>query len=516
VTLRLAAPAIVLASLLLLPFLNKPFTIDDPLFLRAAEHALVDPLHPADFEQVWNAGDRLLLSQFWLGGTLPAYLLVPVALFGAREWIAHLYQWLWLCAFLLGTVSVARRFGCDRRQANVVGLLVGSNPVTLAMAATCMPDIMAAAFGIWGLDRTLAFREARRASAGTAVGALLAAAALCRANAAVLLLVAAILLFPSEWKRAWTCFWPVALAAVLAGVWLLVQRGPGMAVQSLTGLRNVPRNLVGFLSFQALTGPLLAYWLLSAGWRFAGIAVLVMAAGIGLSFAPSANLAQYALPAALGLCFVLACWLMVRDLRNVTPLIVWLGAGLPALPYVQMAAKYVLPGVPAAALLIVLHAARARQPHYPLTIALLVAIGWIAGAAVVVGDATLAGSQRAAVEQHIAPAIASGRTVWAGGQWAFLGYAERAGAKPLANTPPWPQPGDQVLISRLSYFGHFDRIPLARELVAVFPDRLCGLFVLNRRLSAGFYSSRFGFLPFAIGCGEIDRYDVYRLDLLRN
>ena len=77
-TLRLAAPAMVVASLLLLPFLNKPFTIDDPLFLREARHALVDPLHPADFEQVWNAGDRQKLSQYLLGGTLPAYVLAPV------------------------------------------------------------------------------------------------------------------------------------------------------------------------------------------------------------------------------------------------------------------------------------------------------------------------------------------------------------------------------------------------------------------------------------------------------
>ena len=32
--LRLAAPAIVVSALLLFPFLNKPFTIDDPLFVR--------------------------------------------------------------------------------------------------------------------------------------------------------------------------------------------------------------------------------------------------------------------------------------------------------------------------------------------------------------------------------------------------------------------------------------------------------------------------------------------------
>ncbi|HXA51160.1 MAG TPA: hypothetical protein VNV86_12675, partial [Candidatus Acidoferrum sp.] len=105
--LRLAAPAIVLASLLLLPFLNTPFTIDDPLFLRAAQHALNDPAHPADFEQVWNAGDRLRLSQYMLGGTLPAYILAPVAALGGREWMAHLYQWLFLCAFLLACTAVA-------------------------------------------------------------------------------------------------------------------------------------------------------------------------------------------------------------------------------------------------------------------------------------------------------------------------------------------------------------------------------------------------------------------------
>jgi hypothetical protein len=193
VTLRLAAPAIFVASLLLLPFLNKPFTIDDPLFLRAAKHALVDPLHPADFEQVWNVGDRQKLSQYLLGGTLPAYVLSPVAALGGREWMAHLYQVLLLSGFLLASVSVARRLGCDRRQASTVGLVIASNPVTLAMAATCMPNVMAIMFGMLGMDRILLFREARRWGVGLASGLLLAAAVLCRASTAPLVLVAVLL-----------------------------------------------------------------------------------------------------------------------------------------------------------------------------------------------------------------------------------------------------------------------------------------------------------------------------------
>jgi hypothetical protein len=510
-TLRLAAPAIVLASLLLLPFLDRPFTIDDPLFLRAAEHALVDPLHPANFEQVWNAGDRRLLSEYWLGGTLPAYLLAPVAALGSREWVAHLYQWLFLCGFLMGSVSVARRLGCDRRQANIVGVLVASNPVTLAMSATCMPDLMAATLGVFGVERALAFRQEQRKGAGVAAGVLLAAAVLCRANAAALLVVAALLLMPSGLTRAWACYWPLAIAVALAAGWLAFQGGPAAAFQSLTGLRNVPRNLVGLLCFEALTGPLLIYWLLTAGRRFAACAAVVIAVGIALAFVPSPNLAQYAVPAALGLCLVAACCGLVRDLRNAAPLVVWLCAGVVPLPYVHMAAKYLLPAVPAAALLIVLHAARVRQAHYPLTVALLTAMGWIAGAMIIVGDTTLARSQRNAVEQRVVPALKRGKTVWAGGQWAFLGYAERAGAKALANTPPLPEAGDLIVISRLDYYGRFDDLPIQRELLGMFPDRRCGVFVLNRKLAAGFYSIRFGYLPFAVGCGELNRYDVYRV-----
>ena len=533
-TLRLAAPAILVASLLLLPFLNKPYTIDDPLFLREAKHVLVDPLHPADFEQVWNAGDRLKLSQYLLGGTLPAYVLAPVAALGGREWMAHLYQLLLLCGFLIASVSVALRLGCDRRQANTVGLLIASNPVTLAMAATCMPDVMAAMFGMAGMDRLLLFREERRLGVGLASGLLLAAAVLCRASTAPLLLVAALLLVPAAGKRVAESLWPLGVAVVVVAVCVSLNRGSapnatvGAAFQVLTSMRNVPRNLISFSCYQALTGPLLVYALLSGGRKFAcGVAGLV-ALGVALSMiAGSANLVLYAVPAALGICFLLACVAVVGQasacqrlsepgpggtpLGSGLPLLVWLGSGMVALPYVYMGAKYLLPGVPAAALLIVRHAARARHPRDPLIVALLVALGWISGALIVLGDTTLASSQREAVDRLIAPRIRRGMRVWAGGQWAFLSYAEDAGAKALGNTPPLPEPGDTIVVSRLDYYGMLDRLPIRREMLNTQTDRRCGVFVLNRRFRAGFYSNRFGYLPFAIGCGELNAYDLYQV-----
>jgi hypothetical protein len=510
VNLRLAAPAIFLAGLLLLPFLNKPFTIDDPLFLREAHHALVDPLHPADFEQVWNAGDRQRLSQYLLGGTLPAYVLMPVAALGSKEWIAHGYQFLLLCAFLVGTVSVARRLGCDSRQAGSVALLVATNPVTLAMAATCMPDIMAIAFGMWGLDRILDFRERERWGVALAAATLLAAAALCRATTLPLLLVAALWVYRPGWKL----LWPIALAAALIVIVTVLTRGPavGGAFALLTSLGNVPRNLIAFLAYQALTGPILLYALLSEGKRFAAIVLGLAAVGIALStVAASPNLTQYAVPAALALCFLYACTQVASDWRAQSSLSVWLFAGLVAVPYVYMAAKYLLPGIPAAALLIVLHASQVQQQRFPLALAILIAAGWIAGALIVVGDTTLATSQRVAVDRLIKPRLRRGVHVWAGGQWAFLAYAEDAGASALGNTPLFPRPGDVIVISRLDYYGALDRMPIRKELLNTESDRRCGVFLLNRAIHAGFYSNRFGYLPFAIGCAELNAYDLYRV-----
>jgi hypothetical protein len=449
------------------------------------------------------------------------------------------------------------------------------------MAATCTPDVMAMMFGMAGMDRLLLFRQERRWGVGLASGLLLAAAVLCRASTAPLLLVAALLLpMPAPWKRAAECLWPLGVAAAVVVLCLGLNRGPsanatvGAAFQALTSMRNVPRNLVAFLCYQALTGPLLVYALLTRGRKFAGAVAALVALGVagstiaGATGGP-ANLVLYAVPAALGICFILALVGVVGDSRSEPaagqsepqppesvkeplrlrvdrrkrlshpgvpdlaclvgqalspvnrflrsfsgrglPLVVWLGAGLVALPYVYMGAKYLLPGVPAAALLIVLHAARVRQRRYPLAIALVLALGWISGALIVVGDTTLASSQRAAVDRLIAPRIHRGLRVWAGGQWAFLAYAEEAGAQALANTPPLPGPGDIIVVSRLDYYGMLFRLPIRLDLLHTRTDRRCGVFVLNRRLGAGFYSNRFGYLPFAIGCGEVNAYDVYRV-----
>ena len=60
-------------------------------------------------------------------------------------------------------------------------------------------------------------------------------------------------------------------------------------------------------------------------------------------------------------------------------------------------------------------------------------------------------------------------------------------------------------------------MPFGRDLLYSTRDFRCGVFVLNRVLHAGFFSNRFGYLPFSLGCGEVNRFDLYRVvDTLKN
>jgi len=101
-----AWPAMALAGLLLVPFLNTPFTIDDPIYLREAQQVPVDPLHPQAFDLVWNLDVKRQASQILPGGIFVPYLLIPAAMSGCKEWVGHLTQLVFLLAALFGAATI--------------------------------------------------------------------------------------------------------------------------------------------------------------------------------------------------------------------------------------------------------------------------------------------------------------------------------------------------------------------------------------------------------------------------
>src|SRR5678816_1830627 len=78
---RTAAPGLFVAIMLLLPFYDKAFTVDDTLFLREAQQALAQPLSPAAFEVVWDLDVPIRGSAgLLITGPVTAYLLIPAVL----------------------------------------------------------------------------------------------------------------------------------------------------------------------------------------------------------------------------------------------------------------------------------------------------------------------------------------------------------------------------------------------------------------------------------------------------
>ncbi|MDT8069353.1 MAG: hypothetical protein ROO76_14400, partial [Terriglobia bacterium] len=120
-----AWPALLLATVCLLPFLNKPFLIDDPHFLTMARQIIKHPMHPMDFDICWNAIDSCTKAYLLTpGNALMGYVLVPTVLGGAHEWMAHLTQLVLVWIAVVAMTSLIFRLGWDRWHATAGALLL--------------------------------------------------------------------------------------------------------------------------------------------------------------------------------------------------------------------------------------------------------------------------------------------------------------------------------------------------------------------------------------------------------
>lgn len=525
---RTAAPALVLAALVLAPFWQKAFTIDDTLFLQQAQQLLVDPWHPTTFDMVWS--DRpLRMSAIMPSGPVMAYLLVPSVRFGGAEWIAHLIQFALFGLGIVSTVAVSLRLGLGTRGSMWAGLLLAATPTTLAMATTAMPDIPAMAFGVLGLERFLAWRADRRLSQALVAVVALALATLARSHAGLLLGVAGVALFAiptgrpplgddAHWRRAW----PLAGALVAILAILLVTgdpAGPSVAgsMRGFATLHRMRSNVFAFFVHLALCLPLAAPWAIlrmrEVPWRLFAVA---LPAAVLLFFSTHAFANwSWALHPPIVIAATLSATVLVDIARDAWQrhdavqglLFAWVLLALPVAVYIHLPSKYLTVSAPAIAILIARQTGHVARPRWAF-LAVVVAIGAALGGLIARADANFAGLDREAVATWVAPAVHDGRRVWASGHWGFQWYAERAGARAVTATPPLPQPGDWVIVSGRAG-GSVDQFP-HRRLIASIGDSRPGGRVMSA--GAGFYSNTWGFLPWTWGTDELERVDLWEIE----
>jgi hypothetical protein len=128
--------------------------------------------------------------------------------------------------------------------------------------------------------------------------------------------------------------------------------------------------------------------------------------------------------------------------------------------------------------------------------------------AVAYADDQAARGARDASDQIRTEATALRRTVWFQGHWGFQYYMQQWGAKPVDNGAHCAA-GDLMVIP----WDNSNIAPLparaVRKLGRVAPWQPPAISTFHRQSMAGFYSDRFGPIPFAFGPVKPDRYDLY-------
>jgi 4-amino-4-deoxy-L-arabinose transferase-like glycosyltransferase len=136
--------------LLLLPFLDKAFHIDDPLFIWSAKRILTHPFDFYGFPVNWY-GSEMPMSSVMKNPPFTSYYLAATSrIFGLSEWSVHLSLVLPSLLAAFGISALAANFCKNHLLAVLTAVLT---PAFLVSSTTAMSDIWLLAFCVWAMER---------------------------------------------------------------------------------------------------------------------------------------------------------------------------------------------------------------------------------------------------------------------------------------------------------------------------------------------------------------------------
>ena len=528
----------VLTIACLAPFAGKAFHIDDPLFIWTARHLVSHPADPYGLPVNWAGTAEGMHRIMWNPPASSYYLALAGSLFGWGEVPLHLAHLLAAVLAVLGTYSLARRFS---ERPLIAGLVALCTPAFLVCSSTVMCDTLMLAFLVWAAALWVRGIDDRN-------GWILLGAALAM-SMSVLTKYNALLILPSlagyAWMRRqglglWSLYFLIPLAA-LAGYMSFSLAAYGHGV--------VGRAMVhGFVAGKVLGTTLTGLSFLGGGlapiifvapliWGRSGLiigVVVALFAAVGARWlwlydpvsARDSLAAGLVLPAHLGvfvaggvaLLAVAATDLVRKRDSAAWMLALWLGAGLSFSTFVSWAnsGRYLLPVVPAAAILVVraLDARALRHPvaTWSLTVALTLAAA--VGIAVNWSDFALANSARRAAQEISARFSAGPGKLILQGHWGFQYYMMARRAEPMEADGGVLSVGDHVATPLNGPGGPL--VPVLQSNIAAEVASItvpAGRWVTTMRydMGIGFHSSTFGAVPFAFAKIPDERYIVQRM-----
>jgi hypothetical protein len=532
-----------------LPFSNKAFHIDDPLFIWTARQIVHHPFNPYGFHLVWYVTDMPMYA-ITKNPPLASYfgaLLGVVGGWSERAW--HLGFLLPTLAVVLGTFRLAQRFTASPLVAAAATLLA---PGFMVSATGVMCDVLMLALWIWAILLWLRAIDSGRPLDFAASGMLIAACALTKYfGASLLLLLPSYALLRERRIRTWgwSLLIPVATLAIYQ-IWTQALYGRGLLWDAAQYARSpehvhqasrLTSGLVG-LSFlggcalpvlffspflwnrrQLILGALPGALAGVALWRhwmqplihrpeqpLEWIAVqfaLYVAAGLGILALTIADYLQHAGKPGDADSILLALW--VSGTFVFAAFLNW-----------TVNARSLLPLIPAAAILLArrldLDRSKDRRScsQWPSEIrirmlAVPLALSALISFVVCWGDTALANSARTMAKLIHGETKDQPNPVFFEGHWGFQYYMQLSGARPVEYDKFAFQTGDLAVIpeNATSTFPIAPQLVASEEIVQIDPHALAA----TMGLGAGFYSSMWGPLPFSLGRTPAEPYLFVRL-----
>jgi 4-amino-4-deoxy-L-arabinose transferase-like glycosyltransferase len=543
-----------LTFICLLPFLGKPFNIDDPLFVWVAQQIVHHPLNPYGFPVVWYKVE-MPMSVVTKNPPLASYY---AAAFGAwtnwSEVALHLAFLLPALIVIVVTYELARDM---TRRPVLAALLTLAAPAFLVSSTSVMSDLPMLA--LWMLCLLL-WRKGLESENKLyfLLGAILIAlCALTKYFGACLIpLLLAYSLLRRKRVTAWAPFFLLPVLVLLGyQLWTKDLYGRGLLWDAAEYARNTsavlsPSKLGNFLVGLSFTGgcalPVLtmAPILFRKRW---------IAGALGLAILPAVLVAWNVLgdlsrngdkaPLVITLVVFIAGgiltillsvidWHKERTADSVLLALWVLGTfGFAALLNWTVNARSILPLIPAVAILIARALDRRDKDRpeidhleidRPETTGLKPALpAWVVAAPVFASlaislwlassDTALAYSTREAARQVMQRHTAAQGRIFFTGHWGFQYYMQELGAKPVDLLKADIKGGDTIV----SPENNTNKIPFLPQFIAstesVEINANYGIASMNAKMNAAYYASVFGSLPFAFGPVPPEVYSINHL-----
>lgn len=542
-------------SVFYLPFINKAFHIDDPVFINLAQMFDWNPLKaiPVTYDYIYMGRSLPNITPYETTHPLliPYFIKLFTALFGQSEPALHLAFSVFPAIAIWSLIKLNNALFPDTRRISpaYMAVLFFTMPAFLVNAQNIMTDVPSLAFLLLAMAGYICGTEqpSRRMIWLGCLAFTLAIFSSYQMLAFLPLIVVYLL-----WRRTLSLHVIAALVLPLAAlfIWLIAVyyaydifpllksklAGTTVTINDEIKRGLDVRNLIGkFYYILAYLGST-AIWVIafhhslkkSLG-RFFVTSLLLMSVSClaiwNFTGYPAATNIMLALFIALGLQTIGTLGLLIRenirDARDVQQswfLFAWflcvIGYNFFLLPF--GASRYLLPALPPLFLLVM------NNPvwDFPVRQRLLSFTCILGGSALFALGAAYSDYRYAETYRTFAgevvkirAEVGSSPEFWYIGEWGMRHYMNKAGARVLPAASDAPKVGDFVVIPEMPKFWA-PAVSLQQRLVFFAERRFSSslsLRLFNRRSNAGFYSHLWGMLPFAFSTEPDEVFTVLRV-----